>query len=151
PPNGEPIILSLSLGTRCRFSASPATGLVGMQENGFLSNFFDSVGFLPLATQRDVREVMVTLMISPTRQQSIATRNCDVENEFDTIVSEDNVGNTWKRDDLPANPSTCTFWCAVAIGALAEGHPIESVAHYFRRAKAALASFTGPTNMEVAK
>ncbi|CAN0535821.1 unnamed protein product, partial [Ectocarpus sp. 12 AP-2014] len=36
---------------RCRFSASPATGLVGMRENVFLSNFFDSVGFLPLATR----------------------------------------------------------------------------------------------------
>ncbi|CAN0124670.1 unnamed protein product [Ectocarpus sp. 6 AP-2014] len=94
---------------------------------------------------------MVTLMMSPTRQQSIATRDCDVENKFDKIVSEDKVGNTWERDDLPANPSTCTFWCAVAIGALVEGHPIESVAHYFRRAKAALASYTGPTNMEMAK
>ncbi|CAM9619262.1 unnamed protein product, partial [Ectocarpus sp. 12 AP-2014] len=37
---------------RYRFSASPATGLVGMQENVFLSNFFGSVGFLPLATRR---------------------------------------------------------------------------------------------------
>ncbi|CAN0486512.1 unnamed protein product, partial [Ectocarpus sp. 8 AP-2014] len=36
---------------RYRFSASPATGLVGMQENVFLSNFFDSVGFLPLTTR----------------------------------------------------------------------------------------------------
>ena len=37
---------------RCRFSASPATGLVGMQENGFLSDFFGCVGFLPLTTRR---------------------------------------------------------------------------------------------------
>ena len=37
---------------RCRLGASPATGLVGMQENGFLSDFFGCVGFLPLATQR---------------------------------------------------------------------------------------------------
>ncbi|CAN0124602.1 unnamed protein product [Ectocarpus sp. 6 AP-2014] len=36
---------------RYRFSASPATGLVGMQENVFLSNFFDSVSFLPLTTR----------------------------------------------------------------------------------------------------
>ncbi|CAN0242962.1 unnamed protein product [Ectocarpus sp. 12 AP-2014] len=86
---------------------------------------------------KDVREVMVTLMMSPTRQQSIATRDCDVENKFDTIVSEDKVGNTWEAGDLP---KACTFWCAVAIGVLAEGDPIGSVAHYFRRAKAALAS-----------
>ena len=37
---------------RCRLSASPATGLVGMQENGFLSDFFGCVGFLPLTTHR---------------------------------------------------------------------------------------------------
>jgi len=37
---------------RIRLSASPATGLVGMQENGFLSDFFGCIGFLPLATQR---------------------------------------------------------------------------------------------------
>lgn len=38
--------------TRCRLSASPATGLVGLQENSFLSDFFGCVGFLPLTTQR---------------------------------------------------------------------------------------------------
>lgn len=28
---------------------------------------------------------------------------------------------------LPKDPSFCTFWCAVAMGALAKGSPIESV------------------------
>ena len=37
---------------RCRLSASPATGLVGMRENTFISDFFGCIGFLPLATQR---------------------------------------------------------------------------------------------------
>jgi len=37
---------------RCRWSASPATGLVGMEENGFLRDFFGCAGFLPLTTQR---------------------------------------------------------------------------------------------------
>ncbi|CAN0001263.1 unnamed protein product [Ectocarpus fasciculatus] len=133
---------------RCRFSSSPATGLVGMQENVFLSNFFGSVGFLPLATRRDVREVMVTLMMSPTRPQSTVTRDCDVENKFDAIVSEDKVVNTWEGDDLP---KTCTFWCAVAIGALAKGHPIESTTSYFLLAKEALARYSGPTNFGLAK
>lgn len=30
-------------------------------------------------------------------------------------------------DQLPKDPSFCTFWCAVALGALAKGSPIESV------------------------
>ncbi|CAM9148614.1 unnamed protein product [Ectocarpus sp. 8 AP-2014] len=47
---------------RFRLSASPATGLVGMRENAFLSDFFGCVGFYPLTTQRsrstpDLREM----------------------------------------------------------------------------------------------
>ncbi|CAM9203523.1 unnamed protein product [Ectocarpus sp. 12 AP-2014] len=133
---------------RFRLRASPATGLVGMQENSFLTNFFSSVGFLPLTTRRDVRETMVTLMMSATRQQSIATGDCDAEDDFDALVLEDKVGSTWEGDDFP---KICTFWCAIAIGALAKGLPIESTASYFRRAKEALARYSGPTNFEVAK
>lgn len=36
----------------CRLSASPATGLVGMQENIFLDNYFRCMGFLPLTCRR---------------------------------------------------------------------------------------------------
>ncbi|CAB1102842.1 unnamed protein product [Ectocarpus sp. CCAP 1310/34] len=133
---------------RFRLSASPATGLVGMQENSFLTSFFSSVGFLPLTTRRDVRETMVTLMMSATRQQSIATEDCDVEENSHALVLENKVCNTSEGDDFP---KTCTFWCAVAIGALAKGHPIESTNIYFRRAKEAMARYSGPTNFEVAK
>ncbi len=37
---------------RYRLSASPATGFVGMRENGFLADFFGCFGLLPLATER---------------------------------------------------------------------------------------------------
>ncbi|CAN0460164.1 unnamed protein product, partial [Ectocarpus sp. 8 AP-2014] len=37
----SPSVLPLK---RCRLSASPATGLVGMQENAFLSDFFGCNG-----------------------------------------------------------------------------------------------------------
>lgn len=39
---------------RSRLSASPATGLIGLQENGFLSDFFGCMGFLSLASERSV-------------------------------------------------------------------------------------------------
>lgn len=42
----------MSFRPRCSLSPSPATGLVGMQENAFLSDFFACVGFLPLTTKR---------------------------------------------------------------------------------------------------
>lgn len=37
---------------RVRLSASPATGLVGMEESSFLGSFFDCLGFLPLTNER---------------------------------------------------------------------------------------------------
>lgn len=40
---------------RCHFAASPATGLVGMAENYFLSDYFDCMGLIPLATRRQGR------------------------------------------------------------------------------------------------
>ena len=46
------IFLPMCYCNRCRLSASPATGLVGMQENSFLKDFFGCVGFLPLTTHR---------------------------------------------------------------------------------------------------
>ncbi|CAN0095400.1 unnamed protein product, partial [Ectocarpus fasciculatus] len=48
---------------RCRLSASPATGFVGMQENGFLCDFFGCLGILPLTTESTVRNAMVEVMM----------------------------------------------------------------------------------------
>ncbi|CAM9686610.1 unnamed protein product, partial [Ectocarpus sp. 12 AP-2014] len=48
---------------RCRLSASPATGLVGMPENGFLCDFFGCFGILPLTTESTVRNAMVEVMM----------------------------------------------------------------------------------------
>ncbi|CAM9794391.1 unnamed protein product [Ectocarpus fasciculatus] len=48
-------------------------------------------------------------------------------------------------------PSACTFWCAVGLGALVKGSPVDSVAAYLRLAGDALATYNGPVNVEVAK
>lgn len=37
---------------RVRMCASMATGLVGMEENYFVADFFDRLGFFPLAEER---------------------------------------------------------------------------------------------------
>lgn len=37
---------------RVRLSASLATGLLGLKENGFLGTFFECLNFLPLACER---------------------------------------------------------------------------------------------------
>lgn len=52
---------------RCRLSASPATGLVGMEENVLLSDFFLCFGILPLASERCVL-VCTRKMLSAKRR-----------------------------------------------------------------------------------
>ncbi|CAN0202426.1 unnamed protein product, partial [Ectocarpus sp. 12 AP-2014] len=61
-PAAAPACEMLAL-KRCKFRASPATGLVGMRENTFLGDFFACVGFIPLTTQSHIRETMVKMMV----------------------------------------------------------------------------------------
>ncbi|CAB1099293.1 unnamed protein product [Ectocarpus sp. CCAP 1310/34] len=104
---------------RCGLSASPATGLVGMQENVFLSGLFGCVGFFH----------------SPSR-----------------VAPGGDLVKTSAGNQFPMDPSACTLWCAVALGALIKGRPIESVTSYAQLAKGALAkSSSGPGGAEVAK
>ncbi|CAM9951534.1 unnamed protein product [Ectocarpus fasciculatus] len=139
---------------RCRLSASPATGLVGMQENTFLSDFFGCNGFLPLATPSQIRETMVKIM-SPhaSSQQSVCGDDCDEGGHyFEAAAQGGDLTKPSAGNHLPMDPSACTFWCAVALGALAKGTPFESVASYAQRAQEALAkSNFDPADAEVAK
>ncbi|CBN75409.1 expressed unknown protein [Ectocarpus siliculosus] len=134
---------------RFRLSASPATGLVGMQENAFLSDFFGCVGLLPLTTPSHIRGVMVKMMTGPTVQQQLGALHDSLEQgQFGAIFSEDGITT---GNQLLTGPSCCTFWCAVGVGAVLKGSPVESVANYSRLARDALDAYKGPVNAEVAK
>eukprot|EP00752_Nemacystus_decipiens_P010138 g9034.t1 len=135
---------------RCRLSASPATGLVGMQENSFLSNFFACVGFLPLTTRSHIRETMVNIMARPAIQQP-AGDDCAETEAFDAMARAGNLITAFGANQPTMSPSTCIFWCAVALGALVKGYPIESVASYTRLATDSLGTFSGPPSAEVAE
>ncbi|CAM9890279.1 unnamed protein product [Ectocarpus sp. 12 AP-2014] len=140
--------------SRCRLSASPATGLVGMQENAFLSDFFGCHGFLPLTTPSQIRETMVKIMLPPASfQQPVLGDDCDEGGHyFEVVAPGGDLGTSSARNQLAMGPSACTFWCAVALGALAKGNPIESVTSYAHLAEGALAnSRSGPGDAEVAK
>ncbi|CBN75414.1 expressed unknown protein [Ectocarpus siliculosus] len=133
---------------RFRLSASPATGLVGMQENTFLSDFFGCVGFLPLTTPSHIRGEMVRMMtLSTAPHRPDASYDSLDQGQFGAIFSEDGITT---GNQLSAGPSACTFWCAVGVGALVKGSPVESVANYSRLARDALDAYTGPVNAEVA-
>ncbi|CAM9555961.1 unnamed protein product [Ectocarpus fasciculatus] len=139
---------------RCRLSASPATGLVGMQENAFLSDFFGCVGFLPLTTPSHIRETMVKIMLPPaSSRQSVFGDDCDEGGHyFEAAALGGDLSKASAGNQLPMDPSACTFWCAVALGALAKGSPFESVASYAQLAQEALAkSRSDPADAEVAK
>ncbi|CAM9403759.1 unnamed protein product, partial [Ectocarpus sp. 8 AP-2014] len=134
---------------RFRLSASPATGLVGMQENAFLKDFFGCVGLLPLTTPSHVRGAMVRMMTRSTAQQQVgALHDSPEQGQFGAIFAEDGftTGN-----QLLTGPSCCTFWCAVGVGAVMKGSTVESVAKYSRLARDALDAYKGPVNAEVAK
>ena len=51
-----------------RLRAPLATGLMGMQENHFLSTFFDCMAFKPITTQRYQRDPDATPNNTPTKQ-----------------------------------------------------------------------------------
>eukprot|EP00752_Nemacystus_decipiens_P005054 g4589.t1 len=131
---------------RCRLSASPATGLIGMQENVFLSDFFSCIGFMPFTTPSYIRETMVKLMATPSiLQRGRAVSYHGVEARYsDTTDTEDAFRSGVGAMDC----SGCIFWCAVALGALARGSPIESVSRYCQLAIDGLSSSTGPANAE---
>lgn len=72
----------------------------------------------------DVREAMVKIMLSSTA--TVARRDCG-EDSSGTVAIGVDFGRAVVGCDLPMDPSTCTFWCAVGIGALVKGCSIESV------------------------
>ncbi|CAM9578735.1 unnamed protein product, partial [Ectocarpus sp. 4 AP-2014] len=102
-----------------------------LQENAFLSDFFGCAGFLPLTTKSHIRETMVKIMTSPASLQQSANggADCDAERRLDVIARGAEWFKVSERNQLPMDPSTCTFWCAIALGALAKGSPIESLVH----------------------
>ncbi|CAN0289684.1 unnamed protein product, partial [Scytosiphon promiscuus] len=137
---------------RCRLRASPATGLVGMRENAFLSDFFGCVGFLPLTSQSQIRETMVKLMVPAAPRQKPVFKS-DRPHEGGQFRALEGPGtNVSGVNPLATAPSVCTFWCAVALGALAKGNPIESVASYTQLAREALAADrAGSSDADLAK
>ena len=64
---------------------------------------------------------MVKIMVAPASRQHSAFGgggDSGTAGRMDAIV---------RNGELPVGPSTCVFWCAVALGALVRGSPIESV------------------------
>lgn len=75
-----------------------------------------------------IRETMVNIMASPASQQpSDSMLSWVDQGHLDTSEGEDGASAALGGNQLPMDPPTCTFWCAVAMGALVKGSPVESV------------------------
>eukprot|EP00903_Cladosiphon_okamuranus_P015997 g14773.t2 len=121
-----------------------------MKENTFISDFFGCIGFLPLTTRSDIRETMVNMFAcSAIGQQS--QEQCDRGDSLDASMAEDSFNRFLIGRELPKHSSTCIFWCAVALGALLRGNPIDSVAEYSQLARDALETYSGPANAGMAR
>ncbi|CAM9441777.1 unnamed protein product, partial [Laminaria digitata] len=110
----------------------------------FLSDYFGCIGFLPFTSQSNIRETMVNIFAgSVSVHESHSGEYSMTDQRFDTIVPADS--------QLPVDPSICVFWCAVALGALVKGRPIESVDKYARLAREVLAHVSGPPTAEAGR
>lgn len=82
----------------------------------------------------NIRETMVKIMLSPaSRQRPASEGGCGEAGQYDACATGGGFGNTLGGIDLHVGPSTCIFWCAVALGALVKGSPIESVSRLLIR------------------
>lgn len=79
-------------------------------------------------THRNVREAMFKILISTRLREEHRGRKVGKTVAPDGWVQ---AGGHGKKDqkvmDLRVDPSTCIFWCAVAIGGLVQGRPIDMV------------------------
>ncbi|CAN0428305.1 unnamed protein product [Pylaiella littoralis] len=134
---------------RGQFSASPATGLVGLQENGFLSDFFECLGFLSLASESAVRTAIFSVMRAAVREEKEATISPPLHVAGEAIQrlvdGGDRSEGYWDQavpagggTTLPHDSITCLLWCAVALGALVRGCPFTNVEGYVELAQVSL-------------
>ncbi|CBJ48518.1 conserved unknown protein [Ectocarpus siliculosus] len=121
---------------RCRLSSSPATGLVGMPENGFLCDFFGCFGILPLTTESTVRNAMVEVMMRQCGGQAYSgTGGSGMEGLAEDEEKDWHGGGALaRRHTLPDHPAKCMMWCAIALGALMRGISVEHVMGYVQLA-----------------
>ncbi|CAN0139636.1 unnamed protein product, partial [Pylaiella littoralis] len=145
---------------RARMAPSTATGLVGMIEDHNLHAFFRCMGFLPLTCQSDIRAVMVRILVDRKSRSQVhllgaghdhnsgSGSGSDTERtRMVTSGGEGEGGGTRSMSAKESDPSACMFWCAVALGGLARGAPIESMARYVELAGNAVSGNVAPPAM----
>ena len=76
---------------------------------------------------------MVKIMLTPDHGRQPTTGKGRGDGlQVDGAAGGVEVFNALRGKGLPTEASTCIFWCAVALGALVRGSPIETVSRVSR-------------------
>lgn len=87
---------------------------------------FPTLPFAVFLSASAIREAIVKILARPAFGQPSQEPH-DRDDSLDAILLEDSLNPSLRGHQLPKDPTTCVFWCAVALGALVKGNPIESV------------------------
>lgn len=89
------------------------------------------VPLCPCSWCSNIRETMVRIMTGAHRIQPESLRydsyNVDEGENLDVCEPTNEWQSVCEDSRSSVDPSSCVFWCSVALGALAQGRPLESV------------------------
>ncbi|CAN0368393.1 unnamed protein product [Ectocarpus sp. 12 AP-2014] len=111
-----------------------------MKENELLNSFFSCFGFFPLTHESLVRgAIMEVVLVPPVGAEDVApTRPAGAWSKSEPRQGTDAA-------------STCTLWCAVAMGALVQGQPTERVTVYLHLARTSVSHCFDMVTVETAR
>ncbi|CAM9144369.1 unnamed protein product [Ascophyllum nodosum] len=130
-----------------------------MPENVLLQYFFECVDFLPFTSRSNILQTMTIMVYN--KNPAPPDRALGEKEGFGFDIArttnrskcamQDGEEGCGGEDGLCPGPSTCMFWCALAIGGLAKGQNMELVSSYVSRAEAAVEGIAGTVTVELAR
>ncbi|CAM9258981.1 unnamed protein product, partial [Sphacelaria rigidula] len=91
---------------------------------------------------------MVRVIFAPNSDVEALPSAWDRSSEYDS-KEQAGAGHPFAHANTQA--SICLFWGSIALGGLVQGWPMSEVAHYIRRAEAALQACPDSTNQDTAR
>ncbi|CBN76793.1 hypothetical protein Esi_0000_0634 [Ectocarpus siliculosus] len=120
---------------RARFGPSAATGLVGFKENVYVSDFFDRLGFFPLANQKTVRRAITEVLFRPAEEQGSLRGGAEsMEGVFSGALAIHKFGSNTQE----SKAFSCMLWCTIALGAMTNNLKVATVRRYIKLAEEAV-------------
>ncbi|CAM9167443.1 unnamed protein product, partial [Ectocarpus sp. 6 AP-2014] len=120
---------------RARLGPSAATGLVGFEENVYVSDFFDRLGFFPLANQKTVRRAIMEVLFRPAEEQGSFRGGAEsMEGVFSGALAIQKFGSNTQE----SKAFSCMLWCTIALGAMTNNLKVATVRRYIKLAEEAV-------------